>query len=113
MKQKRKQPKIKEANKMRKYRHGDVLILECAAPKGGDELKHLTLAEGEVTGHSHRIVDGIAKLTRFDDKMYLKVQGEIGTLAHEEHPALSVPQGNYEIVIQREYEPNGWKYVAD
>ena len=26
------------------------------------KLKHLVLAEGEVTGHSHKVVEGVAEL---------------------------------------------------
>lgn len=101
--------------KLKKYRHGDVIIVEVdRMPKGkGEELKHTTLAEGEVTGHSHRISEGVAKLTKFDDRMYLRVQSDIAKLVHEEHHALSLPQGEYEIKIQREYSPEGWRYVAD
>lgn len=95
-------------------RHGDVLITgDASIPKGATKLDHLTLAEGEVTGHSHRITSGAGELFRFDDKLYLRIQSEIATLTHEEHRALELPRGDYEIKIQREYEPNGWKYVAD
>lgn len=42
-----------------KYRHGDVGIQPVKAPprRGRTRLDHLTLAEGEVTGHSHRLID--------------------------------------------------------
>lgn len=96
------------------YRHGDVLIVPCDAKEvKGKEDKELTLAEGEVTGHAHRITSGQAKLFRFDDKMYLKVLSKIALLTHEEHRALELPQGDYEIKIQRDYEPQGWKKVQD
>lgn len=101
---------------MEKYRHGDVLIerIEKLPPKKNlTEQKHLTLAEGEVTGHSHRISEGAGKLFKFDDRMFLKVQSEIATLVHEEHHALTLPQGDYEIKIQREYSPEGWRRVQD
>lgn len=99
---------------MKKYRHGDVIINECSGiPDGATKAEGLVLALGEVSGHSHRISEGAAELFKFEDKMYLKVQSEIGKLVHEEHKALEIPSGTYEIIIQREYEPDGWKYVAD
>jgi hypothetical protein len=95
------------------YRHGDVLIKEVSVVKG-DKLPHLTLAEGEVTGHSHKITDGIATLFKFDDALYLDIQSELATLSHEEHHALQLPRGQYEIIIQREYDDeNEWRNVAD
>lgn len=97
---------------MKKYRHGDVIITEVGEVRG-DKLDHLTLALGEVTGHSHRISEGVATLFAFDDKKYLEVQSELAVLTHEEHKALELPRGKYEIVIQREYKPEGWSYVAD
>lgn len=98
---------------MKAYRHGDVIIREIEAVKG-DKLDHLTLAEGEVTGHSHRIIEGVAALFKFDDELYLDIQSELATLSHEEHKALELPQGKYEIIIQREYDDaKEWRKVAD
>lgn len=97
----------------RAWRHGDVIIIETDDKISGEKQKHLTLAEGEVTGHSHRIKDGIAGLFKFNEKTYLQVKSKIATLVHEEHKALQIPQGDYEIIIQQDYEPNGWKKVQD
>jgi hypothetical protein len=94
------------------YRQGDVIIIPTKELKG-EQLKHLTLAEGEVTGHSHQISDGVAALFKFDDEMYLKVTSERATLSHEEHGPIELLQGDYKVIIQREYSPDGWKYVAD
>lgn len=98
-----------------KIRHGDVLVIpaKCGQkfPKACDEP--ITLAEGEVTGHSHRIVEGLAALIKYDEKVYLKVTSAYATLTHQEHKEVRVPQGEYEIVIQREYSPDGWRAVRD
>ena len=44
-------------------------------------------------------------------------QGEVfsptALLTHEEHNPISIPQGDWMVRIQREYEPQGWRYVAD
>ena len=93
-------------------RQGDV-ILKVVDRIQGQKLTHLTLAEGEVTGHSHRIADGQAELYEKDGTLYLKVLSQTATLVHEEHKAVDIPQGNWMVRIQREYEPEGWRYVAD
>lgn len=93
-------------------RQGDVL-LKSTNQISGKKLTHLTLAEGEVTGHSHRIGDGQAELYQQGDVLYLKVISDTATLIHEEHQAIPIPQGNWLVRIQREYEPQGWRYVSD
>lgn len=94
-----------------KYRHGDVLIQKVEKVKG-NKLKHLVIAEGEVTGHAHRVTGGKAELYQDGDTLFLHVE-EDATITHEEHKPLTLPVGDYGIKIQREYEPEGWRYVAD
>jgi hypothetical protein len=94
-------------------RHGDVIILPTsiptdAAPKAGN-----VLAEGEATGHAHRITEGTATLFEKRGTLYLRVESEYAALTHEEHHRIDVPKGDWIISIQREYEPNGWREVAD
>jgi hypothetical protein len=93
-------------------RQGDVLIIPSESISG-TKLSHLTLAEGEVTGHRHRISSGDAELFERDGVLYLKVLSSTALLTHEEHAQITIPQGNWEIRIQREYSPEGWRYVAD
>jgi hypothetical protein len=95
------------------FRQGDVLITPSDKPVMGTKLLHLTLAEGEVTGHRHRISNGEAELFERDGILYLKVLSPTAILTHEEHAQVTIPQGNWEIRIQREYVPEGWRYVAD
>jgi hypothetical protein len=94
-------------------RQGDVLIIPSDTSITGSKLTHLTLAEGEVTGHRHRISDGEAELYERDGVLFLKVLSPSAILTHEEHAQVTIPQGNWEIRIQREYAPDGWRYVAD
>jgi hypothetical protein len=94
-------------------RQGDVLIIPSDSLATGTKLPHLTLAEGEVTGHRHRISNGEAELFERDGVLYLRVLSPTAILTHEEHAQVTIPQGNWEIRIQREYEPEGWRYVAD
>jgi len=97
---------------MQPIRQGDVILLSVEQTQG-QKLSHLTLAEGEVTGHKHRISDGQAELYEENGTLYLRVLSETATLTHEEHNAISIPQGDWMVRIQREYEPKGWRYVAD
>ncbi|AOX03142.1 hypothetical protein BJP34_30165 [Moorena producens PAL-8-15-08-1] len=97
---------------MQPIRQGDVILLPVEQING-QQLPHLTLAEGEVTGHSHRISDGVAKLYEKKGILYLQVLSETATLTHEEHKPIDLPQGSWMVRIQREYEPQGWRYVAD
>lgn len=99
---------------MQPIRQGDVILISVKKRQDeGKKLPHLTLAEGEVTGHSHRISEGQAQLYEKDGTLYLRVLSETATLTHEEHKAIQIPQGSWMVRIQREYEPEGWRYVAD
>ncbi|MDJ0735282.1 MAG: hypothetical protein QNJ47_14705 [Nostocaceae cyanobacterium] len=100
---------------MQPIRQGDVILLpmQQVIAAASKPLPHLTLAEGEVTGHKHRISDGQAQLYEKDGTLYLKVLSQTATLTHEEHKAVQIPQGSWMVRIQREYEPEGWRYVAD
>lgn len=89
---------------MRPIRQGDVILLPVSEITG-KKLAHLTLAEGEVTGHSHRISNGEAELYDKDGTLYLRIVSKKATLSHEEHEALPIPQGNWLVRIQREYAP--------
>lgn len=97
---------------MQPMRQGDV-ILTPAPQIEGDKLTHLTLAEGEVTGHKHKISEGEAELYEKEGVLYLRVFSETAILTHEEHHAIAIPQGSWMVQIQREYEPAGWRYVED
>lgn len=97
---------------MQPIRQGDVILLPVEQFEG-KKLPHLTLAEGEVTGHKHRITQGQAELYEQNGTLYLRVNSEKALLNHEEHQTISIPQGIWLVRIQREYEPEGWRYVAD
>lgn len=97
---------------MQPIRQGDVILLSVQQVEG-QKLPHLILAEGEVTGHKHRVSEGEAQLYEKDGTLSLRVISSTALLTHEEHKTISIPQGTWMVRIQREYEPQGWKYVAD
>ena len=108
-------------------RQGDVILTLITdpqqAPQPKHKLPHLTLAEGETTGHRHRITEGKAELYEENGTLYLRVLSETALLSHEEHQAIQVPQGDWLIRIQREYDPDlqhgfglderSWRNVID
>ena len=95
------------------YRHGDLIIKRTTDKIQGEKQKHLVLAEGEVTGHSHRTVEGDAELFKWNEKMYLKVISNICKTDHEEHGLRTLNKGDYEIDIQQEWKEDGWAKVID
>ncbi len=95
------------------FRHGDLIITPTLNSIVVPKLDHLVLAEGEKTGHKHQIISGRAELFRIYDLLYLKVLSATAILSHEEHDPLSLPRGNWEIRIQREYTPPDYRYLID
>jgi len=109
-----------------KHQQGDVLIYVAATIPAGAKLCHLTLAEGEVTGHSHRVVahdptnlesvnvHGAQLLQAEDGTLYLDVTATVDVV-HEEHDIVTLNPGQYEIGIVREVDPfeNEIRRVAD
>jgi hypothetical protein len=97
------------------WRHGDVLIAPIDSIPG-EALKknHCVLAEGEVTGHSHRIAEtSAAELLEHAGKLYLRVLAERATVIHQEHRPIALPRGTYVVWQQREYTPGAIRTVRD
>lgn len=105
------------------YRQGDVLLRQVskipadaviAEKKDQFGNKRIVLAYGEVTGHAHAIheLDKVDVFVKSDGTMYLQVK-EGADLKHEEHGTITLPAGNYERVIQREYSPEEIRNVLD
>jgi hypothetical protein len=105
------QPKTRPAM----YRHGDVMIARVdALPTGALERSGVTLAKGELTGHSHRIRDfHSAKTYEHGAQLYLEVVAEDATVIHEEHHPITLNKGFYRVWMQREYSPEAIRTVRD
>ncbi len=110
---------------MTMYRQGDVLIFTTNQTKQEyTELEkkdagRIILQYGEVTGHAHAIIDDNVEVWRKPDQsieqdrfMRVLVDGGVD-LVHEEHDTIRLPKGDYIVRRQREYQPDGWSYVAD
>ena len=90
-----------------------MLVADANVPANSKKLDHLILAHGEVTGHVHEITRGDALLLESGESIYLDVQSASATLTHQEHEQIVLPNGQYKVLIQREYEPSGLKKVTD
>lgn len=92
------------------YRQGDVLIVSVdSIPTGAKPIartkRGVVLAEGEVTGHAHRIPSRSATLYHSEsDARYMRVTAPVA-LNHEEHSTVKIPAGNYRVTIHAEYVP--------
>ena len=86
---------------------GDVFCLKVeSVPSGAKKEKHLTLAEGEATGHFHRVTTGEAVLYSIPNSVdkFLEVISESAVVTHEEHKPITLPKGTYKIGIVQEYD---------
>lgn len=90
------------------WRQGDVFIAEVGKiPPEANRLTHCVLAEGELTGHSHRIDEKeAAELYEFRGQKYLRVTAIVATVVHEEHGPVRLRQGRYRVWMQREFDPS-------
>jgi hypothetical protein len=97
------------------WRHGDVLIEQVQSiPSGARSLPHCILAEGELTGHSHRVEgSGVAELFEVGNERYLRVLVESASVVHQEHRTITLPWGIYRVWGQREYTPQAIVPVRD
>lgn len=95
------------------YRQGDLLIVKEATdrshwlrpvPDGIVEL-------GEATGHAHRLVGGEV-FDHYSTKII--VSDGAAELVHEEHETITLPEGQYRVVRQRQFEgEDQWSNVVD
>jgi hypothetical protein len=97
------------------WRQGDILIAAVdEIPHGSTRRSNCVLAEGELTGHSHR-VDQPATAELFESKgrLYLSVLARDAQVVHQEHGPITLPKGYYTVWPQREYSPESIRTVKD
>jgi len=103
------------------YRQGDVFLVAIGPIDRNRwqpyrELQRIgdgvVLAYGEQTGHSHQIKSRAAEVYRAGGARYLYL-GEAASLTHEEHGALELPAGTYQVVQQRELTGREPSYHTD
>jgi len=106
----------KEIPMQRMYRQGDVLLVASKIPEGTKLAKRsrVRVAEGEATGHAHVLEPTEDATVLVDvDAEFVRIMGANGLLVHDEHTAIAIPEGDYQVVRQREYAPEENRFVAD
>ena len=114
---------------MRLFRQGDVLLKEIVRPPTivgtpiAADMGRLILAYGEVTGHAHEVTLDVASaggaadlspaLFVEDNGRRLLYVNAPCALVHQEHGAIALLPGCYEVVRQREYSPEAIWPIAD
>ena len=89
------------------WRQGDIFIASAdLIPAAAIQQSTGVLAEGELTGHRHR-VEQLDDVTVYEHRsqFYLEVEGERTAVVHEEHGTIELPRGKYRVWRQREYDP--------
>jgi hypothetical protein len=119
--------------KPKQLRQGDVFLKRIDENELPVDLKfeaqqEVVLAEGEVTGHFHRVSNvldsavidhpDLPQVAIPEDgeegEKYLKVGSDAGAkLIHDEHDTVDLPKGTYKVTRQREYVPEGQRMVSD
>lgn len=102
------------------YQQGDVILKRVAEIPQGKEIKPdergIILAEGEVTGHCHKITEvSVAMMVKTDDgHVYLHVKTAV-PLKHDEHHFIIIEPGEYEVKRVQEFDhfENAAREVAD
>jgi len=87
-------------------RQGDVVIQRVTELPSDIVLKasgKVTVALGEVTGHSHTIAEHAELYVTSDNERFVRIM-RATYLGHDEHASVTLEPGVYRIGIQREYQ---------
>lgn len=86
---------------------GDVVLIKInSLPVGEQKIiskKRMVLAEGEVTGHFHEIVEDDSELIKIGEKIILNLVNQ-STLTHQEHGHITLDKGLWEVGRVQEYD---------
>ena len=105
------------------YRQGDLLLVRVDRAPGKTRKiprrgRQTVLLTGEKTGHAHVIEGDVATLlSAATGRRFVELTAP-AQLIHEEHAALNLDAGVYEVVRQREFVPapddsKRWRSVKD
>jgi hypothetical protein len=103
---------------MKTYRQGDILIIQRKKlPANAEAVKNdkrgIVLAEGEATGHAHRIKEtDKAKAYKAAEGFYLTVEEQVD-LVHDEHARIALAPGTYEVIHQVDFRRAELQRVVD
>lgn len=106
--------------RIRTIRQGDLLFVPGEIPAyvlEHEPDKKGVIAEGEATGHHHRLATvEDAQVFRVSDGVYVKVEANGVSIVHEEHhPVRLEPNTTYKVNRAREcdYLAQAARYIAD
>lgn len=95
------------------YRQGDLLIVKCdSIPPAARKKEDRVLAYGEATGHKHEFKNDGVTVFSWGQNGFIKAD-EPSDLIHDEHDTITIPEGTYRVVRQREYDGNHIRTIAD
>ena len=98
---------------MKMYRQGDILIVEISIiPDNLESSKSNVIAEGEITGHCHRLDENSDVFVGPTGDLYFEAKKD-SDLVHDEHDTITIPEGTYKVIRQREYDEGEIRYVSD
>lgn len=73
-------------------------------PADAKRKQNNVIAEGEMTGHYHAASGGGIALLERGEELFLDAPNG-GEITHQEHNTVTVPPGQYERHIVKEYDP--------
>jgi hypothetical protein len=88
------------------FQHGDVIVRSVKnIPADARATSRRVLAEGEATGHAHRLVeDADVEVYEREGTLFLRVGPAGAGLTHEEHGLGIITPGLYEVGRVREFD---------
>ena len=87
------------------FQHGDVTLHPARVPAQARRTDRRILAEGEATGHAHRLVDDAdVEVYEHEGTLFLRVGPHGAGLTHEEHGLGLVAPGEYQVGRVREFD---------
>ena len=104
---------------MKPKQQGDVHIEPAKIPSNAKRRHGVVLAEGESTGHAHRlsVPNGVVAELFEEEKgdLYLRVVGGNVELVHEEHKPITIEPGDYVVgrVLEYDYDAEEARTVKD
>jgi len=103
--------------KQQAFRHGEILFLKVSKiPKGLKETKTNMLMSGS-HGNAHTFDTGKIYLVKESDFVFGYFKAKNTNLLHPEHsPKIGdakLPNGNYQLIKQQEFTPQGLIPVVD
>lgn len=103
--------------KAQQLRQGDLLFVRVKAAQRAKAHEPI-LARGEATGHAHQVapadLDNCEVFLDAVGRLVVRVKrGKRARVVHEEHGAIVLDPGTWEVRRQREYAPNYLRQVAD